>query len=531
MSKNKTDGIRSLQIGMRYACVTVILLAASITPTPGRANEEQGAATLLSEAENLYREIYEADGMESRRRIELLNGILARLDGIVEQYPGSRLAVELVTGRDAGNMLRRSEIKLNLRVLAAVNAAQPEFDASWMKCHGAPTTECLLDRALVLGRGFGREFARRYYLSEMIATLASSGQDGHARKAYAEVLIDVLSIEDQYTHDIRSAGVVQNLGRAGWFREGRLLASKIKDRDERDDAMVHVAGAIAKAGQYGEANKIASTIYSEYTRAEAFTMISVALTEAGKTDEAEKTLVQAILLATISTERHGREFAMNEIARALVAAGRVGDALRRLEDVGDLQTRGYILRDIATIQANKGQFADAYESVALIQDTIIRNSALIDVIEVLAESGRYADAVGKLAANSEDLDPVYVTISRARIEAMGGNFGEALKISKKIEHDVPRVDILLFVSEAMREAGQVAEADIILAGTLETARNSDGDDAVIVALSHVAAAFADAGRREEANAIFAEAFQAMPGIASDGSRDFLLNYTVDKLLE
>lgn len=531
MSKKTSDGIRSVRSGMRRLCITVVLLAVSMTPASGRANEEQDAARLLAEAERLFKEFDDANEMAPRRRAEILNGVLARLDEIVEQYPGSRLAVELVSGQIVSYSINPPAIKQDLRVLAAVKAARPDFDSSWKKCRRAPTTECLLDRALVLGRGLGRNFQRRFYMSEIIATLALSGHDGHARKAYAEVLIDVLSTEHHRIRDIQGVRVVRELGRAGWVREGRLLASKIIEREERDEAMAHVAGAIAKAGQHDEAIETALTIQDENTRAEALTLISTALTETGKPDEAEKALAQAISLAVGSTERYEREVVMIQIAGALVAAGRVDDALRHLENVGDLKTRAYLLWDIATIQANKGQFADADESVELIQETTIRNLAMIEVIEVLAESGRYTDAFGKLTANSEDFDPVDVTISHARIEAIGGNFGEALKISKKIEHDLRRVNVLLFVSEAMRGAGQVAEANTILADALDTTRNSDDDAAVIVALSHVAAAFADAGRVEEANAIFAEAFQAMPGIASDGSRDFLLNYTVDKLLE
>ena len=516
------DGIRPVQLGAQCVCLAFVLLASSMAPAPARAGDEQDAAKLLAEAEKLYTEVDESDGMALPRRIKLLGDVLERLDRIVDEYPGSRTAVELATGQDIGYKLKRSEIDRNLRALTASSSAKAESDANWEKCPGAPTTECILDQMLVLAGQVGREFSRRYVLSEIIVILAQSGWDGHARMAYAELLIDLLSIEFQYARDIHSATIVSELARADWFREARILALRIVDQDSRDQAMGDVAAATARASRYDESIEITFTIKNENARAEALAMISNAAAKAGEMEKAEITLARAVALTAESKASTKREYALLEIGRALLAADRLENARRHLDDIYGLDTRTYLLREFAMVQADRGQFDQAYETARSIQNTGLRSSVLIDIFEVLAISDRHADAIEKIAEYKEDLDPDEVTISLTRIAAMNNDFGKALEYSKKIENELPRIRVLQFISEAMRENGLVAEADKVLDAALKTARSIIDNEKRTVALGTVAGAFSVAGHEGEAKALVVEALLLLRGITKDYIREYFL---------
>lgn len=295
-------------------------------------------------------------------------------------------------------------------------------------------------------------------------------------------LLTARSIPHAGTNALALGDIAAAMARDGSFEEARLLVARIRDSQSRAHALADVAAAQASAGDVLGAQAVAAQLEDKLERAQALARIASVRAGSAPAD-AQGMFERALGLVSSARASASRKCdALIEIARAQLMAGEVSRAAATLEHaltglkrVKDASERLDLVTRIAPLQARAGEFAGAFATAMRAEDASLRPLLVRDIATSQAEKG---DAVGAIAL-ARGLD------------------------------DQPAAAAALFgVMRAQWQGHDVAGFRETIRVALETVRAIGNPELRAGALGSLAAAHAEEGDLEAAEAVFAEAMRA-----------------------
>ncbi len=461
-----------------------VSVAAAQTHEP--QDHEQAANTLFVEA---LQQI-EAAGRATRTsvRLDLLRQAQANLDRIVQDHPGSQLAVQLITGQRIGtfeprvfrNTLAEAE---DYQICAHASDACALFADALETARDVPMHALrseALARIAVLQADAGLTHQARQSLAESLTAVRQTPEFRQGWK-FAEALTAVASAQAALTYidDARHT-----------FADALTATDELSSRQERGAVFLMIAVAQAQAGLFDDALTTVGQIGSRNCRfrARAIAAIGSHLAQAGLIEDARRTMEQAVAAGQVPQCREGayRVEPPLAIAAAQATAGFVeeaqisfADALTRSRTDGFLETgRVGALADIAGTQMAAGFGEDAERTLAEALTVVADGSATPVYVESLAD----------LAA----------------VQAAFGLSEEALVTAGEIDSEGHRTLALLAIAAQLQALGFADEAQQIFTDAAVAAASTEGLDHRTDMLARVAIAQAEAGLLNHASATAGE---------------------------
>ncbi len=496
------------------------------------ADQEQAANTLLVEA---LRRVAEAERTaDVAGRLALLQQAQAALDAIVQDYPGSQLAVQLITGQPIGTFdpqafsesvaeaeddwLCGEHYGVCPLLTDALASAGDVLDAS----RRAEAFALISSRQVAAGLT-GRaqdslELARTtvdrippplLWRSQQVwmsiaAAQAATGSVDQARRSFDQAVSAAREGSDPNYRGIELGDIAVAQAENGLFADAMVTIGEIPA-----DGCLHLARALgaigaeqAEAGLVEEARRTfddavaaasASPCRQRTYRAEPLAVIAAAQAAAGFEAAARQTfddvLIKAEALHIFAAERAS---GLALIAMSQSAAGFADDALQTLSGAVATAAEGYddlgyssAMADIAVAQAAAGLFAEALATAGSISNASLRAYALPRVAVEQAAAGfmqearsTFADALaaaGELPSPDRQLEE-YAAIAAAQAEA--GLWEDALATVDDIPSDNwrgARAEAMAAIAVAQARAGAVAEARQAFATLVETAKATSSE--------------------------------------------------------
>jgi tetratricopeptide (TPR) repeat protein len=385
----------------------IVATAGSVT-----ANDNEAANKLFVDAVQMLKK---AEAAQPSEAVKLYEEVLKRLDAIVEDFPGSNVAVQLATGQSIGEISRVKieEALVNKRhamctqsptascVLAEAEAVVQHAHEDWERWLGAAwlargqAKAGRLSDALTTARSLAGMY-QVFALAYIAEVEAQEGRENEARLRIGEALSTTKGIEAalERAHAwILIAYGHANLGEVAQAQENiaeaRLLIVNLNDR-EREDALCGIAAVQAELGHFDEALGTARSIKDSRTRECALCEIVEAAADSGDTATARN------ITHTI-TIPYMKAWALAEIAQAEVRRGHVGgrstidEAIKsapRPRNERNDETAGidWAWATIAEAQAEAGEFTASLESSRTIEFKDYRAWALGSIAGALAKS-------------------------------------------------------------------------------------------------------------------------------------------------
>jgi Flp pilus assembly protein TadD len=316
-------------------------------------------------------------------------------------------------------------------------------------------------------------------LKDLAAALAQVG-----RKAQASVLFT-------------EAGEVSAMG-SNWNLAGalRTLAAALAETKHEAEAMA----------VFTKAEKVAQAIENDWSQVRALKDLAIALTKAKYEVEANQVFIKAEEAARTFKDGCQQAKALSELAAALAQAEREVEAnalfieaKKVLQVVESDEEWAQAQRTLAAELAKVGRFSEAREVIQAIEDKEEGRWALEDLARALAKAGHFIEAEKMAQAFENDEDQAYVLWVLAAELAKAGHYTKAEKMAWLIEDYYRlRAMALSVLAVKLAKVGQFTEAERV-------ARSIEDESHRVQALGELAAALAEAGRKAEANLIFAEA--------------------------
>ncbi len=370
--------------------VTVALLAVVLVigaAAPVHSGDDAGANRLLVEAVKL---VERAEATEDPGdRAELYRRALHVFDKIVDEHPGSDLAVKLATGQPIG-ALERAEIERQWR-FSTLDQCVVEWDRL-----------CLLDLTLELSADITDRPARPWIRSMIAQGQAEVGAFAHAIK-------NAKSVEDLTFRVWALTGVARPMAAAGACIEAKELLD--------------------------EAVALAASLDDSYERAWSYGIAGASQADAGDEAGAHHSIEEALEAVTEVVDPYLRAMALISIAQARAKANNAAESSRLLRSASELVPaihhrygRVEVLTSISWIEAEKGDRVDALrnleeaaQEVHSVRPRVFRDKALSLIAHANGISGEYGAAFGFI----EDIKSSYWrAVALAMVAAAQANIGD-----------------------------------------------------------------------------------------------------------
>ena len=253
------------------------------------ADDNTEANRLIVETVGLWNEAQELrdDGSEvAERRVALLAEVVANLNTIVNVYPGSDIAVQLVIGQTIGPL---SQINAQEALVAAHDKVTEEeeeeekeeanraADAARSSCFAEPSASCVFFEALDVAERVEDERDRSRAFAAIAGALARAG-------LFTEALETARSIEDNWERARTLVAIAEASDDPTLFTEALETARRIEGDGQRGTALEAIAEALARAGLFTEALETVGYISLGTRRSSALAAIAEALAGAAVHD-------------------------------------------------------------------------------------------------------------------------------------------------------------------------------------------------------------------------------------------------------
>ena len=442
--------------------------------------DEQAANALFVEA----LQHVEAAGRatSSTTRLDLLRQAQANLDRIVQDHPGSQLAVQLITGQRIG--------AFDPRVFADT-LAEAEEDRI---CAEAPDACTLFADALATAGEIPMHAYRAEALAEISAEQLAAGLTRSARQSLAESLATIRETpwiwQGWHFADALAtiaaaqagAGLADDARRT--FAHAVTATDEINSREERGAALMLISVTQAEAGLVDDALITAGGIDSRNCRfrPRALAAIGTVLAQAGQIENARRTMEEAVAAGEEPQCLEGgyRTDPPLAIAVAQVAAGFREDAQRSFAEA--------LTRARADGILVWGRVAALAEIAAAQASSEFTDDALRTLTEALAEA----------ADRSAAFITVEVLLDIVAAQTASGQLEDALTSASELRRGSDRAYALAVIGSERHAAGYADEARQIFAEAVVAAANTAGRDHRAEELAAVATAQAEAGWPDDA---------------------------------
>ena len=438
-----------------------------------REDPDQAANKLLVEstvAWDQYQALTEgADAGQNAARLKMLHEIDAKLEKIVSNYPGSALAVDLVSTGMAGK-LSKEEVEAQSALLTEkieCLAVPDAWKGSWL--------QSTLALALETANTTVEPQARFEALAEVAKVQASVGDIAGARKTVATALEMAEANKDVGSGTYALSLFAEAQAAAGDSVGALVTAETIEDVFYHDIALAKVAKIQSAIGDSAGARATlakalgAVKIFQEkgvWTPA----LIEIARAQLAVNDisGARETLATALKAAKTLPDGDSRDFAMTRISEAQASAGDIAGAIATAKTVESVKLRAKALAVVAKAQAVAGDITGALETERAIEDVVSRALVLANVAKAKAANGDIAGAREAVAAVIESVktvelgdDLIWVAQAVAGAQVAAGDSSEAIVTANIVRNSSFRAPILAEIAKA-----QAAEGDCV--GASET---------------------------------------------------------------
>jgi tetratricopeptide (TPR) repeat protein len=404
------------------------------------------------------------DAGQNAARLKMLREIDANLEKIVTDYPGSALAVDLVSTGTAGK-LSREQVKLLSSALTErieCLAAPDAWKGRWI--------QSTLALALETADSKVDPPARFEDLAEVAKAQASVGDKAGALKSVSTALEMVTSIEQAgglgygYLRIAEAQAVSGDI--AGAFETMRA----IDDAGRRASVLAKIAEAQAAAGDIAGALETVSAIYPLDNRAVMLANIAKSQVSNGDIAGAHATVRKALEQIKGFREKGFWTPALTEVAGAQVAVNDISGAratlatvLRTAKTLPDGASRDYAMAMISEAQALAGDSAGAIATAKTVETAELRVKALASVSKAQVVAG---DIAGALETSTFE-DAAGRAIILANIAKAQAANGDVAKARESIAAAVEAVKDGLQEREWLDVARAVAGAQAVAGETIE----------------------------------------------------------------
>jgi tetratricopeptide (TPR) repeat protein len=427
------------------------------------------------------------------------------------------------------------QIQATLRAAKKVVPSAKLFDGDpWLAAlvYSGKTVEALAEGTAILDKR-----SRAHALAQTAVALADTGHLIEAVQAAREAL----GAQGSRFDFMNLASVVEALGKAGHFQEAIETLSRIEptvnlpsnegeravafaglakilaDRSQtqlvkgflarlgnpiaNERYLAETARALAGAGQVEYSLQLAEQIKNPALSAYAKDGVAEALAQSGKRDEAAKLARDALHLSRTINKEPDRSYSLNWPVRALVAAGETSEALSTATGIQDQTARAQALIDIAQTLTRFGKPADAigfakqvppqfrslfYGAVLMsLADAKMAGQAL-EILKLLEKEGLAVTAlVGPVDSS---------TVVEWLVEARA-NPKDALAVANEVHEPSKRARALALVAGALKQAGELHEAEQVAKQALADTRADRNRDlkSRVETLSTITEIFGNAG--------------------------------------
>jgi tetratricopeptide (TPR) repeat protein len=407
--------------------IVLALLLGSCSKDP---NEQ--ANKLFVEAQQ---QVQQSKSQEPEERLKTLRMASEKLNAIVTKYPGTNLAVQLISGQAVG------EISIK-------NVQEAVADTSWSICKKDPQRECLVARALQIEEALKNQFERISPLAAIAAAEQRAGQDKEAAAYFEQALkiVQTIQNDDALARNLHVVAVAQV--DAG-LTDDALKTAGFAKGSNRWSLYYDVASAELKHGLFSDALQASQYIDESIqpARSSLLSDISCAEANAGKIPEATK-LLESMQYTWMRVPGYVA------IAQARLRAGQKTEAMDALK----------LALDITHNETSQIYKARHLENVASVQDTM----------NLPDDARRNFEESSQIIANEESkwssetlapelMVPRFVGVAKdqakyGQIDGAKANFALAVKTAKAIQLDQIRSSSLLVISQAQLNVGMVDPA-------------------------------------------------------------------------
>jgi hypothetical protein len=422
--------------------------------------------------------------------------------------------------------------------------------------------------ALSEGSSIADEDSRAQALAKTAVALADSGHTGEAAQAAQKVLAAPGS---STFASFNLARVAEALGKAGRFHDALETVSRVEptvnrlsNRDARTQAFAGLAKAfaergqtqlvkeflarpgnpvaseqclaettraLAEAGQVEDSLQLAKQINDSFLSAYAKGGVAEALARSGKRDEAGRIAREALQLSRTINKEPDRSYSLNWTVRALAEAGETSEALSVANGIQEQTTHAQALMDIAERLARFGKPAEAIDLANHVQQqyrslfygTLVTSLARAKMARQAMDMVSLLKKEGLTGTNTFGwvVDPG--TVVELLVEGKA-NAKDALAVAQQIDEPWQRAQALARVSVALKQAGELQEAERIaeqaLAGTRADTKASGKRDlkSRVETLSTITEILGNAGMSKLSQSAASLALETGRAITTDEDR-------------
>ena len=197
---------------------------------------------------------------------------------------------------------------------------------------------------------------------------------------------------------------------------------------------------------------------------------------------------------------HSRDFALADIAVAMVKGGRTEDAFRLVSSIQDPTHRAFSLSMLAAAQAQVVNVSAAQETAATIQNENARDEALAAIAAAQSKRGELDGAMQTVKAIRRDQERNEALWEIALDQALAGEFKKALDVAAKMSNSWDKTNAILDIAELQAKAGDTSAAMVIVNGIQEPWERAIGITGIALVQAHL-------GRKQEAGESLNQAFR------------------------
>ncbi len=502
------------------------VVSVAAAQTHGSQDQEQAANTLFVEA---LQQI-EAAGRATSAivRLDMLRQAQANLDRIVQDYTGSQLAVQLITGQRIGAFDPRA---------LADTLSEAEEDRI---CAQVPDACALFADALETARVIPLHAYRAEALARASIAQAAAQLTNQSRRSLAAAVATLRETPWiwegwHFAEALTAIAAAQATSGAlddarNTFADALAATDELSSREERGAALLLIAATQAEAGLFDDALTTARQVGPRNCRfrARAIAEVGAAQAQADLIEDARRTMEEAAAAGREPQCLGGgyRTDPPLAIAEAQAAAGFREDARRSFADaLTRAHAEGILvfgrvgaLADIAAAQAEAGFADDAEQTLAEVLIAASESSEAFHLPTAVADIAVAQSRLGQLGAALTTAGELPREYERAiALSAVGAEqhaagftddarqiFAEAAIAAAGTERRDPQADVLATVAIAQADAGWFDDA----LATIGQMPSDAWPSHRVEALAAVGAAQAAAGSLAEAQRTFAEALAA-----------------------
>jgi ribosomal protein S7 len=344
----------------------------------------------------------------------------------------------------------------------------------------------------------------------------------------------------------------------GWHDRSLEVAESMGKDDVKARALADMASLFAAAGNKDKADDVlslalekAGSIDDVWSRAKTLGHVAEKFAQAGKKDKAaeimEKALAEveakyqtdtppvllqdlaeacvkigqesrAFVLAAKVKDKLDRSEILGAIARALIQAGRIDEALKAVKKC-DAIDRDMVLSDLAEYHAKAGRVEEALKTVKKISDSEERIFAIIDIAEICGKAGKI-DQMNEVLA---------LALQSAKASGKGGGPISGGPIVMGVMSD--KMKFMTMILDTSEKTGHKEKFAQLLEKALELAGSFPQKDHRALALAYIAGKLREAGLEGKCLEVLAKASAAAKKIKNEYDRAWALLNIVDVYAE